>query len=56
LKLVVKEPTLASPTAKQISATDRSVLRRSSAARSSRLVRRYWCGVSPKLRLNYRLK
>ena len=41
-KLVVKDPTLLSPTLKQTSATLRSVFRNSSAARSSRLVRRYW--------------
>ena len=40
----VNDPTLLSPTAKQISATLRSVFRRSAAARSSRRVNRYWCG------------
>jgi hypothetical protein len=40
-KLVVKEPTLFSPTVKQMSATERSVFRRSSAARSSLRLRRY---------------
>ena len=47
---------LRSPTARQMSATERSVLRSSAAARSSLRVRRYWCGVSPKARLNSRLK
>ena len=55
-KLVVNEPTLRSPTVKQMSATERSVLRSSAAARSSRRVSRYWCGVSPKARRNSRLK
>jgi hypothetical protein len=41
VKLVVNEPTLCKPTAKQISATDRSVPRSNAAARSRRLVRRY---------------
>jgi hypothetical protein len=40
VKLLVNEPTLVRPTAKQIAATDRSVVRRSAAARSSRRVRR----------------
>ncbi|HSD03349.1 MAG TPA: hypothetical protein VLB81_13310 [Gaiellales bacterium] len=40
VKLVVNEPTLRRPTEKQMSATDRSVPRRSAAARSSRRVRR----------------
>jgi hypothetical protein len=40
-KLVVKEPTLLRPTMKQMSETERSVERRSEAARSSRRVRRY---------------
>ena len=40
LKLVVKDPTLWSPTEKQISATELSVVRSSAAARSSRLVSR----------------
>ena len=53
-KLVVKDPTLRSPTVRQMSATVRSVLRSSAAARSSRRVRRYWCGVSPKERRNSR--
>jgi hypothetical protein len=39
-----------------MSATVRSVFRSSAAARSSRRVRRYWCGVSPKARRNSRLK
>ena len=52
VKLVVNEPTLRSPTEKQMSATDRSVLRRSAAARSKRLVNRYACGDSPKAPLN----
>ena len=55
-KLVVNEPTLRSPTVKQMSATLRSVLRSSAAARSSRRVSRYWCGDSPKARRNSRLK
>ena len=55
-KLVVNDPTLRSPTVTQISATLWSVLRSSSAARSSRRVSRYWCGVSPKARRNSRLK
>jgi hypothetical protein len=41
VKLVVKEPTLCSPTLKQMSATERSVVRRRAAARSRRRVRRY---------------
>ena len=56
VKLVVNEPTLWRPTVKQIAATERSVVRRSEAARSSRRVRRYWCGVSPNERRNSRLK
>ena len=40
VKLVVNEPTLCSPTEKQMSATERSVLRSSAAARSSRRVSR----------------
>ena len=40
VKLVVKEPTLLRPTAKQISATERSVVVSSVAARSSRRVSR----------------
>ncbi len=55
-KLVVNDPTLRSPTVRQMSATERSVLRSSAAARSSRRVRRYWCGVSPKERRNSREK
>src|SRR3954463_2782004 len=55
-KLVVKEPTLCRPTAKQIDATERSVVRRRAAARSSRRVRRYTWGDSPNARLNSRLK
>jgi hypothetical protein len=55
-KLVVNDPMLRSPTVRQMSATVRSVLRSSAAARSSRRVRRYWCGVSPKERRNSRLK
>jgi hypothetical protein len=55
-KLVVKEPTLRRPTARQTSETLRSVEHRSAAARSIRLVRRYWCGVSPNVRRNSRLK
>jgi hypothetical protein len=56
VKLVVKEPTLCSPTEKQISATERSVFRSRAAARSSRRVRRYACGDSPNARRNSRLK
>jgi hypothetical protein len=56
VKLVVKEPTLCKPTEKQMSATDRSVLRSSAAARSRRRVRRYACGGSPNVRRNSRLK
>src|SRR5215213_59486 len=41
---------------KQMSATERSVLRSSAAARSSLRVSRYWCGVSPNSRRNSRLK
>ena len=55
-KLVVNEPTLRRPTIRQISATERSVVRSSAAARSSRRVSRYWCGVSPNSRRNSRLK
>ena len=55
-KLVVNEPTLRSPTVRQMSATERSVFRSSAAARSSRRVSRYRCGVSPKVRRNSRLK
>jgi hypothetical protein len=55
-KLVVNDPTLRSPTAKQMSATDQSVWRSSAAARSRRRVRRYWCGDSPKALRNSRLK
>ena len=40
VKLVVNEPTLWRPTVKQISATERSVVRRSAAARSRRRVSR----------------
>jgi hypothetical protein len=40
VKLVVKEPTLRRPTAKQISATERSVVLSMAAARSRRLVSR----------------
>src|SRR5262245_49163687 len=55
-KLVVNDPTLWSPTEKQIRATDQSVVRRRVAARSRRRVRRYWCGDSPKVWRNSRLK
>jgi hypothetical protein len=55
-KLVVNEPTLRSPTVMQMSATERSVLRSSDAARSIRRIRRYWCGDSPNTRRNSRLK
>ena len=47
-KLVLNDPTLSSPTRRQMSVTVRSVDRKRAAARSSRRVRRYWCGVSPK--------
>ncbi len=56
VKLVVKEPTLDSPTEKQMSATERSVFLSRAAARSSRRVKRYPCGDSPKARLNSRLE
>src|SRR3954463_1594561 len=56
VKLVVNEPTLCSPTEKQTSATERSVVRSSAAARSSRRVSRYWCGDSAKALRNSRLK
>ena len=39
-----------------MSATERSVMRSSEAARSSRRVSRYWCGDSPNARRNSRLK
>src|SRR4051794_21720169 len=55
-KLVVKEPTLLSPTDRQISATDWSVVRSSAAARSRRRVSRYACGDSPNSRRNSREK
>lgn len=55
-KLVVNDPTLRRPTSRQISATERSVVRSSAAARSSRRDRRYWCGDSPKALRNSRLK
>src|SRR3954451_24377940 len=56
VKLVVNDPTLCSPTEKQISATERSVVRSSAAARSSRRVSRYAWGDSPNARRNSRLK
>ena len=56
VKLVVNEPMLWSPTDRQMSATERSVLRSSAAARSSRRVSRYACGDSPNARRNSRLK
>src|SRR5260370_38471416 len=56
VKLVVNEPTLCRPTEKQMSATERSVLRSSAAARSKRRVSRYECGGSPNARENSRLK
>ena len=56
VKLVVNEPTLRSPTAKQMSRTARSVSRSSAAARSRRRVSRYACGDSPNARRNSRLK
>jgi hypothetical protein len=40
VKLVVNEPTLCRPTEKQMSATERSVMRSSAAARSKRRVSR----------------
>jgi hypothetical protein len=52
----VNDPTLRRPTAKQTSEIERSVLRKSAAARSSRRVRRYWWGVSPNVRRNSLLK
>src|SRR4051794_22345926 len=55
-KLAVNDPRLDHPTAKQISVTLRSVVRSRAAARSSRRVNRYWCGVSPNVRRNSRLK
>jgi hypothetical protein len=55
-KVVVNDPMLRNPTVRQMSATLRSVVRNSAAARSIRRVRRYWCGVSPKARRNSRLK
>src|SRR4051812_8709542 len=55
-QLGVNEPTLDRPTAMQTSATDQSVVRNNAAARSSRRVSRYWCGDSPNVRLNSRLK
>jgi hypothetical protein len=56
VKVVVNEPTLARPTSKQMSVTLRSVSRSSAAARSRRRVSRYWCGASPNVRRNSRLK
>src|SRR5829696_1749550 len=56
VKLVVNEPTLVSPTARQISATELSVVRSRAAARSSRRVSRYACGDSPNSRRNSREK
>src|SRR2546423_13013212 len=56
VKLVVNEPTLCRPTEKQMSATERSVVRNRAAARSRRRVRRKACGDSPKARRNSRLK
>jgi hypothetical protein len=53
---VVKEPTLDMPTAQQMEATDRSVLRSIAAARSSRRLIRYRRGVSPNVRRNSRVK
>ncbi len=50
VKLVVNEPRLRRPTARQISMIGRSVVRRSAAARSRRRVSRYACGGSPKAR------
>src|SRR4051794_36404586 len=55
-KLVVKEPTLVSPTDRQISTTEWSVVRSSAAARSRRRVSRYACGDSPNSRRNSREK
>jgi len=55
-KLVVNDPTLDPPTAQQMSATDQSVAHSRDAARSRRRVSRYWCGDSPNVRLNSRLK
>ena len=56
MKLVVNEPTLCRPTEKQMSATERSVVRSSAAARSRRRVSRYAWGDSPNARRNSRLK
>ena len=55
-KLVVNEPTLCAPTAKQMSATGQSVVRSRAADLSSRRVARYWCGDSPKAARNRLLK
>ena len=55
-KLAVKLPTLPAPTAQQMSATEQSVAHSRAAARSRRRVSRYWCGDSPNVRLNSRLK
>jgi hypothetical protein len=56
VKLLVKEPTLCKPTAKQMSVTERFVVRSRAAARSRRRVSRYECGASPNARRNSRLK
>src|SRR3954468_1395683 len=56
VKEVANEPMLLNPTALQISATERSVVRSMAAARSSRRVSRYACGLSPKVLRNSRLK
>src|SRR3954454_14418047 len=55
-KLVVNEPMLVSPTDRQMSATEWSVVRSSAAARPSRRVSRYACGDSPNARRNSREK
>ena len=56
VKLVVNEPMLVNPTDRQMSATERSVVRSNAAARSRRRVSRYACGDSPNARRNSRLK
>ena len=55
-KLVVNVAWLCVPTARQMRATDQSVVRNSTAARSSRRVSRYWYGDSPNVRRYSRLK
>src|SRR3954453_18847631 len=55
-KLEEKLPPLFRPAEKQMSAPERSVVRSSAAARSSRRVSRYWCGGSPNARRNSRVE